>query len=129
MLKNTLTDEQLCSLIFFLYLLASTYIKIFIHLSHLKLESNLLTLLISLEVPQLPHKKMKIPFLLNMSKSGRLTSTFFPIIGSDEDAEEEVEEPPVRALRSSTSSSEPIASSSSSPSSTMVKVSVACNAT
>ena len=29
--------------------------------------------------PQLPHKKMKTPFLLNMSKSRRLTSTFFPI--------------------------------------------------
>ena len=30
--------------------------------------------------PQLPHKKMKTMFLSNMSKSRRLTSTFFPII-------------------------------------------------
>ena len=30
--------------------------------------------------PQLPHKKMKTLFLSNMSKSRRLTSTFFPII-------------------------------------------------
>ena len=29
--------------------------------------------------PQLPNKKMKTPFLSNMSKSRRLTSTFFPI--------------------------------------------------
>ena len=28
--------------------------------------------------PQLSHKKMKTPFLSNMSKSRRLTSTFFP---------------------------------------------------
>ena len=30
--------------------------------------------------PQLPHKKMKTMFLSNMSKSQRLTSTFFPTI-------------------------------------------------
>ena len=30
--------------------------------------------------PQLSHKKMKTLFLSNMSKSRRLTSTFFPII-------------------------------------------------
>ena len=33
-----------------------------------------------LEEPQLPHKKMKTLFLSNMSKSWRLTSTFFPTI-------------------------------------------------
>ena len=32
------------------------------------------------EDSQLPHKKMKTLFLSNMSKSRRLTSTFFPII-------------------------------------------------
>ena len=31
--------------------------------------------------PQLPNKKMKTMFLSNMSKSRRLTSTFFPIRG------------------------------------------------
>ena len=31
---------------------------------------------------QLPHKKMKTLFLWNMSKSRRLTSTFFPITTS-----------------------------------------------
>ena len=32
--------------------------------------------------PQLPHKKMKTLFLSNMSKSRRLTSTFFPTINT-----------------------------------------------
>ena len=50
--------------------------------------SNLLPLSISFErpiededeEPRLPHKKMKTLFLSNMSKSRRLTSTFFPMI-------------------------------------------------
>ena len=47
--------------------------------------SNLITLSISLEglfawsEPQLPSKKIKTLFLSNLSKSRRLTSTFFPI--------------------------------------------------
>ena len=32
---------------------------------------------------QLPHNKMKTLFLSNMSKSRRLTSTFFPIIAEE----------------------------------------------
>jgi len=41
--------------------------------------------------PQLPHKKMKTLFLSNMSKSRRLTSTFFPITREPNVGEQKIE--------------------------------------